>query len=414
MKVNKKYKSSFHFDGRYLIEYGGAGSGKSRFIAQKWYSRLTGENNHKILALRKVKTTLKESVYSEMLKVINSEENTEDFIIKVSPMEIIYKPNGNKMLFFGLDDVEKLKSIEGITSIWIEEATELDEVDFRQVNLRLRGETENYKQIILSFNPIDEDHWLKNWIDSLPKDNSLVVHSTFEDNKYIDEEYKEVLENLINEDDNYYNIYRLGKWGVLNIVGRAYKKFSSKNIVKYEYNPQAPIIVCCDFNVAPMKWALIQNIKGIDFVFDEVVKDDTDTEEMVKELLNRYGNAPYIVYGDYSGTFRTTQTRSTDYDIIRQYLPAAPINIKPNPLVVNRVNAVNWRLSNKEEIIRFFVDENCSHTIKDLRRVKFKEGTKELDKKDINLTHISDAIGYYIEYEYSLKGKPTISLGKMQ
>lgn len=63
-------------------------------------------------------------------------------------------PNGSEILFSGLDDVEKLKSIYAITGIWIEEASELDEGDLNQLDIRLRGETRFYKQIILSFNPI--------------------------------------------------------------------------------------------------------------------------------------------------------------------------------------------------------------------------------------------------------------------
>ncbi len=76
-------------------------------------------------------------------------------------MKIIFKANGAIIDFLGLDDREKLKSIEGITSIWIEEATELTKEDFLQVDLRLRGRTKSYKQIMLSFNPISSLHWIK-------------------------------------------------------------------------------------------------------------------------------------------------------------------------------------------------------------------------------------------------------------
>jgi phage terminase large subunit len=76
-------------------------------------------------------------------------------------MEIIYKPNENSLIPFGLDDVEKLKSITGITGTWGEEPTEIEEDEFKQVDLRMRGETKNYKQHIFSYNPINEDHWLK-------------------------------------------------------------------------------------------------------------------------------------------------------------------------------------------------------------------------------------------------------------
>jgi phage terminase large subunit len=75
-------------------------------------------------------------------------------------MEIIYKPNGNQLISSGMDDVEKLKSIAGITGTWGEEATEISFEDFKQIDLRLRGNTTNYKQHILTYNPIDSDHWI--------------------------------------------------------------------------------------------------------------------------------------------------------------------------------------------------------------------------------------------------------------
>lgn len=76
-------------------------------------------------------------------------------------MEIIYKPNENQLISSGLDDVEKLKSITGITGTWGEEATEIDEDDFKQIDLRMRGNTANYKQHILTYNPINDEHWIK-------------------------------------------------------------------------------------------------------------------------------------------------------------------------------------------------------------------------------------------------------------
>ena len=64
-------------------------------------------------------------------------------------MDIKYY-NGNRLYFAGVDDPEKLKSIEGITSMWIEEATELSLNDFNEIDRRLRGKTKNYKQVILT------------------------------------------------------------------------------------------------------------------------------------------------------------------------------------------------------------------------------------------------------------------------
>ena len=73
----------------------------------------------------------------------------------------ITAPNGSEIIFIGLDNSEKIKSIAGITSIWIEEATELTLQDFNQLDLRLRGETGLHKEVIFTFNPISDTHWIK-------------------------------------------------------------------------------------------------------------------------------------------------------------------------------------------------------------------------------------------------------------
>ena len=122
--------------------------------------------------------------------------------------------NGSEILFAGLDDVEKLKSIYNITGIWIEEASELLEGDFNQLDIRLRGETKYYKQIILSFNPVNIMHWLKRRFFDKRDDNAVTHHSTYKDNKFLDAESIRVLENFKDTDEYYYTVYCLGQWGV--------------------------------------------------------------------------------------------------------------------------------------------------------------------------------------------------------
>ena len=116
-------------------------------------------------------------------------------------------------MFSGLDDVEKLKSIEGVTSIWAEEATELSQEDFEQLDLRLRGNTGALKQVILTFNPISDQHWIKKVFFDDPIEGVFTLHTTYLDNAFIDDEYKMVMENKRKTNLRYYNIYALGNWG---------------------------------------------------------------------------------------------------------------------------------------------------------------------------------------------------------
>ena len=161
LRVNDAFYGLLSDTNRYEVLYGGSGSGKSVFATQKIVIRTVGEEKHRFLCIRKVANTLRSSVYQILIDCISDLGLRSEFEINKTEMRFTHTPTGNEILLAGLDDVERLKSIAGITSIWVEEATELTEGDFDQIDLRLRGETANYKQIILSFNPIDESHWLK-------------------------------------------------------------------------------------------------------------------------------------------------------------------------------------------------------------------------------------------------------------
>ena len=200
---------------RYQVAWGGAGSGKSHIVARKILYRLLKEQDvlHNFLVIRKVDRTIKRSVFTLIRNIITRWRLTSEFHINLTDKTITYKPTGSQIMFSGLDDVEKLKSIEGVTSIWCEEATELTQQDFEQLDLRLRGEHGCLKQIILTLNPISEQHWIKKIFFDDPMSGVFTLHTTYLDNAFIDAEYKMVMENKKKTNPRYYNIYALGNWG---------------------------------------------------------------------------------------------------------------------------------------------------------------------------------------------------------
>lgn len=200
---------------RYQVLWGGAGSGKSHIVARKILYRLLKEHdvNHNFLVIRKVDRTIKRSVFKLIRNIISKWKLTDQFDVNLTDKTITYKLNGSQIMFSGLDDVEKLKSIEGVTSIWCEEATELTQEDFEQLDLRLRGDHGCLKQIILTLNPISEQHWIKRIFFDDPMQGVFTLHTTYLDNAFIDDEYKMVMENKKKTNPRYYNIYALGNWG---------------------------------------------------------------------------------------------------------------------------------------------------------------------------------------------------------
>jgi phage terminase large subunit len=211
---NDVYVPLIRKENRYVILFGGAGSGKSVFAGQKLLLRSLKETGHKFLLIRKVARTIRGSQFSLLKSLIENGNLGEFFYIRESDLSITCKLNGNTFISAGMDDREKIKSIHGITSIWIEEATELNLQDFRQIDLRLRGKTPHYKQILLTFNPVDALHWLN----TVQLKNSVKLKTTYKDNKFIDDEYYTVLEGLKDQDPEYYKIYAKGEWGIKRSV----------------------------------------------------------------------------------------------------------------------------------------------------------------------------------------------------
>lgn len=205
---------------RYLVLMGGGGSGKSIFAGNKIIERCSTEAGHRWLVCRKVARTLRESCFNQIVGQIQEQMPERVEKIYKGDMRINFR-NGSEIIFAGLDDAEKLKSIYNITGVWIEEASEISEGDFNQLDIRLRGKTVRYQQIIITFNPISILHWLKRRFfdcDALPPAEKAKIRthkSTYKDNRFLPPENIAVLEAFKFTDPYYYAVYCLGEWGVL-------------------------------------------------------------------------------------------------------------------------------------------------------------------------------------------------------
>lgn len=278
---------------RYIILYGGAGSGKSVFAVQRFVYRLLGSKMCNLLVVRKVADTNRDSTFALFCQIISKWNVGNLFKINNSDLRITCV-NGNSIVFKGLDDVEKLKSVTfrkgELTDVWIEEASEITEEDFNQLDVRLRGKG-THKQIVLTFNPIDILHWIKQRFFDRPDGREIILKSTYKDNNFLDDDYRRTLESYKDTDPYYYSVYCLGEWGVTGST-----IFDAQRV-----NERIQ--------------ADIQPIKRGEFVYstwynemaDEVLIDDSTIQWVesptgsIKIYHDREDGVPYVIGGDTAG-----------------------------------------------------------------------------------------------------------------
>ena len=306
-QINHAYKSSLDYNGRYLVLYGGAGSGKSYFAAQKILFRFIFENNHKILLVRKIARTIRNSQFALLKSIIYDSGIGKEFRIKNSDLTIESRFNDNVIITAGVDDREKLKSINGITSVWIEEATELDKKDFLQIDLRLRNKTSNYKQILLTFNPVDSNHWLNTTV----LNNSKILKTTYKNNPYLDANYLKMIDDLKEQDSDYYDIYGLGNWGTLkNII---YKPFEITGSFPAEPDE---VIYGLDFGYNNPTALLKVMIKDSVYYTDELIYETRLTNSELTERMKKIiRNRSDCIYCDSSEPGRIQELRKAGFNV---------------------------------------------------------------------------------------------------
>ena len=200
--MNPAYKEINQSRARFLVFWGGAGSGKSVNIARLLVSRLTfGPPGVHWLVVRKDKDANSDSTRAELVNAINAilgDQADDWWDVPASRLTLTNKRNGNSFIFRGVKDEsqrEKLKSITvssgNIEGAWVEEATQILPTDFDQINARLRGKLPegHYYQTILTFNPVSSTHWLKRRFFDRKDPDAVTCHTTWRDNRFLNADY---------------------------------------------------------------------------------------------------------------------------------------------------------------------------------------------------------------------------------
>jgi phage terminase large subunit len=205
------YPILLDYSHRWEFYCGSAGSGKSYTIAQKIIIRCCNEKL-RVLVCRRYASTLRNSCFSLFKEILTKWKISEYVKIRETDMSITF-PNGSQIIMCGLDTEEKLLSLNDISTVWIEEAYEVEKEKVEQLNLRMRGAAQN-QQLILSWNPISKNHWLYKFTQEEPPENSIFLHSTYKDNPFLNAEYIASLDEMAIRNPGKYRVYGLGEWGV--------------------------------------------------------------------------------------------------------------------------------------------------------------------------------------------------------
>ena len=238
------------------------------------------------------------------------------------------------------------------------------------------------------------------WSES-PTEGYELIRGKTSDNTYLPDEFIESLKQ--NYDEKLLKAYMYGEFVNLQ-KGQTYYTFQRERNIdeRVQYHKELPIVAGMDFNCDPCCAVLWQkhNTQPYVRVFDEVSLHHTQgellTERMAREIKNRYPNNQYIVVPDPAGKARSTNARRSDHQILRD----EGLDVRSDrrhPPVVDRVNTVNKRLES------IAIHPKCKSLIRDFEQVVNKDGTREIDKSNSKLTHMTDAFGYSLVRFYPLQ-----------
>lgn len=348
---------------RFIILFGGSSSGKTYSVAQMVliFTLWEGTNT---LVMRKVGASIKDSIYQDFVTAASQLGISKMFKFSDGVKTIKCLTNGARIVFKGLDDSEKIKGLSSFKRVVMDEWSEFDEEDFKQIRLRLRGM--EGQQIICTFNPIKETHWIKKklfdtqkWHDvpmeieiagrAIPSEltgvksirmnepreimhkrtgeivhhdpDTVVIQTTYLNNfwvvgspdgtyGYYDEQCIATFEFDRLNDPDYYNVYALGEWGVIRTGSEFFGSFNrGKHTKEVSYNSSLPVHVCVDSNVLPYitctYWQVDIGAKTTIYQFDETLATSPNNTvrkaaKLVAKRLRELAPEKIFIHGDAS------------------------------------------------------------------------------------------------------------------
>ena len=304
--VGKGYRDFWNFKGRYRVCKGSRASKKSKTTALFFIYSMMKYPGANLLVIRKVYRTLKDSCFTDLKWAINRLQVNDYWDIKESPLEMVYIPTGQKILFRGLDDPLKVTSITVETGnlcwAWLEEAYEINkEQDFNMLDESIRGKIEGplYKQITLTLNPWNERHWIKKRFFDVKDENIMAKTTNYMCNEWLDESDKKLFEDMKKNNPRRYQVAGLGGWGI--VEGLVYENWEEKEFDVNEISKRKGVKSAfgLDFGYTNDPSAFFCGLIDVAnkeiYVFDEIYKNAMKNRQIAEEIIRKgYGKEKIV------------------------------------------------------------------------------------------------------------------------
>lgn len=380
------YDHLFDYDTFTEVHYGGASSGKSHGVFQKIVIKALKDwkKPRKILVLRKVGATVRDSVFADVQATLSYFGILNMCKVNMSAFRIEL-PNGAEFIFKGMDNPEKIKSIKGISDVVMEEASEFTLDDYTQLTLRLRDKAHKQKQIYLMFNPVSKANWVYNAFFVKKPKNTVVYQTTYKDNRFLDAVTRENIEELANRNEAYYKIYALGEFATLDKL--VFPKYTKALLNKDDLR-QITSYFGLDYGFindpsAFMHVKIDDDHKKL-YVVEEYVKKGL-TNDKIAESITALGYAKEPIRADSAEKKSNQELRNLGIGRV--------IDVKKGAGSV--MQGIQYLLQ-----YEWIVDERCVKTIEELENYTWKKdkATNEYINEPVDsYNHCLDAIRYAIQ-----------------
>lgn len=380
------YEHLFDYGTFTEVHYGGASSGKSHGVFQKIVLKALKkwDKPRKILVLRKVGSTVRDSVFADVQAALSYFGVFNLCKVNMSAFRIGL-PNGAEFIFKGMDNPEKIKSIKDVSDVVMEEASEFTLDDYTQLTLRLRDKAHKQKQIYLMFNPVSKANWVYNAFFVKNPKNTVVYQTTYKDNRFLDDLTKENIEELANRNEAYYKIYALGEFATLDKL--VFPKYEKRLLNKDELK-QLPSFFGLDFGFTNDPTAFV-HVK-IDrenkrlYILEEYVKKGL-LNNQIAEAITSLGYSKEVLMADSAEQKSIAELQTLG---LRRAIPVD----KGKGSVLQGIQFLQ-----QFDII---VDERCVKTIEELENYtwqKDKHTNEYINKPCDSYNHCIDAIRYALQ-----------------